>query len=234
MAGEPFFPERVYRYMAVHMRVVVEPSFIVDISRDLPESSRPSRPTSRSSPATPPTPASSTSSRARRRCGERWAASRPASRSSRSSRSPFAQSPTSSRRQRGPREAGASGRTRRSALAPSLRRVGGARTRQPRGSTGLDVLGGRRSGDRTPRRRPAERPSETQRPSRRNWAFKSRCRARPRTSSSPPATSPSSITQACGSRTSYSSDSPRRTPPAPWISWSTPMASRCLESARRA
>ncbi|MDP1793522.1 MAG: bacillithiol biosynthesis deacetylase BshB1 [Acidimicrobiales bacterium] len=36
MAGEPFFPERVYRYMAVHMRVVAEPSFIVDVSRDLP------------------------------------------------------------------------------------------------------------------------------------------------------------------------------------------------------
>jgi bacillithiol biosynthesis deacetylase BshB1 len=36
MAGEPFFPERVYRYMAVHMRVVAEPSFIVDISHDLP------------------------------------------------------------------------------------------------------------------------------------------------------------------------------------------------------
>ncbi len=36
MAGEPFFPERVYRYMAVHMRVVVEPSFIVDVTEDLP------------------------------------------------------------------------------------------------------------------------------------------------------------------------------------------------------
>jgi N-acetylglucosamine malate deacetylase 1 len=36
MRGEPFFPERVYRYMAVHMRVVAEPSFIVDVTRDLP------------------------------------------------------------------------------------------------------------------------------------------------------------------------------------------------------
>jgi len=36
MTGDPFFPERVYRYMAVHMRTVVEPSFIVDISEDLP------------------------------------------------------------------------------------------------------------------------------------------------------------------------------------------------------
>jgi bacillithiol biosynthesis deacetylase BshB1 len=35
MTGEPFFPERVYRYMAVHMRVVAEPSFIVDVSEDL-------------------------------------------------------------------------------------------------------------------------------------------------------------------------------------------------------
>jgi bacillithiol biosynthesis deacetylase BshB1 len=35
MAGEPFFPERVYRYMAVHMRVVAEPSFIVDVTQDL-------------------------------------------------------------------------------------------------------------------------------------------------------------------------------------------------------
>ena len=32
MSGEPFFPERVYRYMAVHLRVIAEPSFIVDVS----------------------------------------------------------------------------------------------------------------------------------------------------------------------------------------------------------
>ena len=36
MSGEPFYPARVYRYMAVHMRVVVEPSFIVDVTEDLP------------------------------------------------------------------------------------------------------------------------------------------------------------------------------------------------------
>ena len=36
MSGDPFFPERVYRYMAVHMRVVAEPSFIVDVTEDLP------------------------------------------------------------------------------------------------------------------------------------------------------------------------------------------------------
>jgi bacillithiol biosynthesis deacetylase BshB1 len=36
MSGEPFYPERVYRYMAVHMRIVAEPSFIVDVSQDLP------------------------------------------------------------------------------------------------------------------------------------------------------------------------------------------------------
>jgi bacillithiol biosynthesis deacetylase BshB1 len=35
MSGEPFFPERIYRYMAVHMRAIVEPSFIVDVSADL-------------------------------------------------------------------------------------------------------------------------------------------------------------------------------------------------------
>ena len=36
MSGEPFFPERVYRYMAVHQRIIAEPSFIVDVSEDLP------------------------------------------------------------------------------------------------------------------------------------------------------------------------------------------------------
>ena len=36
MSGEPFFPERIYRYMAVHMRVIAEPSFIVDVHEDLP------------------------------------------------------------------------------------------------------------------------------------------------------------------------------------------------------
>lgn len=35
MTGEPFFPERIYRYMAVHMRVVAEPSFIVDVTQDM-------------------------------------------------------------------------------------------------------------------------------------------------------------------------------------------------------
>jgi bacillithiol biosynthesis deacetylase BshB1 len=36
MSGEPFFPERIYRYMAVHMRVIAEPSFIIDVYEDLP------------------------------------------------------------------------------------------------------------------------------------------------------------------------------------------------------
>jgi N-acetylglucosamine malate deacetylase 1 len=36
MSGEPYFPERIYRYMAVHMRVIAEPSFIVDVHEDLP------------------------------------------------------------------------------------------------------------------------------------------------------------------------------------------------------
>lgn len=36
MVGEPYLPPRVYRYMAVHQRTVAEPSFIVDVSGDLP------------------------------------------------------------------------------------------------------------------------------------------------------------------------------------------------------
>lgn len=35
MAHEPFFPPRVFHYMAVHQRIVTEPSFIVDVSEDL-------------------------------------------------------------------------------------------------------------------------------------------------------------------------------------------------------
>ena len=35
MGGTPVFPDRVYRYMAVHQRIVAEPSFIVDVSEDL-------------------------------------------------------------------------------------------------------------------------------------------------------------------------------------------------------
>ena len=36
MPGEPFFPPRVFHYMAVHQRVVAEPSFIVDVTEDFP------------------------------------------------------------------------------------------------------------------------------------------------------------------------------------------------------
>jgi bacillithiol biosynthesis deacetylase BshB1 len=36
MSGQPYFPERVYRYMAVHQRIIAEPSFIVDVTEDLP------------------------------------------------------------------------------------------------------------------------------------------------------------------------------------------------------
>lgn len=35
MRGEPFYPVRVYRYMAVHLRLVREPSFFADISGTL-------------------------------------------------------------------------------------------------------------------------------------------------------------------------------------------------------
>ena len=36
MAYEPFYPARVFHYMAVHQRIVAEPSFVVDVSQDLP------------------------------------------------------------------------------------------------------------------------------------------------------------------------------------------------------
>jgi bacillithiol biosynthesis deacetylase BshB1 len=35
MSGEPFFPPRVFRYMAVHQRVIAQPSFIVDVTDDV-------------------------------------------------------------------------------------------------------------------------------------------------------------------------------------------------------
>jgi bacillithiol biosynthesis deacetylase BshB1 len=35
MRGEPWFPSRLYRYMAVHQRIIAEPSFIVDVSDQL-------------------------------------------------------------------------------------------------------------------------------------------------------------------------------------------------------
>jgi len=35
MAHEPFYPARVFRYMAVHQRIVVEPSFVIDIADEL-------------------------------------------------------------------------------------------------------------------------------------------------------------------------------------------------------
>lgn len=35
MAGEPFYPQRVYRYMAVHMRLLAEPSFVIEIGPHL-------------------------------------------------------------------------------------------------------------------------------------------------------------------------------------------------------
>lgn len=35
MSGEPHYPARVYQYMAVHMRIAVPPSFVVDVSEFL-------------------------------------------------------------------------------------------------------------------------------------------------------------------------------------------------------
>jgi bacillithiol biosynthesis deacetylase BshB1 len=36
MSGEPHFPARVYHYFAVHLRLVAKPSFIVDVTGELP------------------------------------------------------------------------------------------------------------------------------------------------------------------------------------------------------
>ena len=36
MTGEPHYPARLYRYMAVHLRLIRDPSFVVDVSEDLP------------------------------------------------------------------------------------------------------------------------------------------------------------------------------------------------------
>lgn len=36
MRGEPHYVRRVYRYMAVHLRIVAQPTFCADISEDLP------------------------------------------------------------------------------------------------------------------------------------------------------------------------------------------------------
>ena len=35
LRGEPHYPSRVYQYMAVHMRVAAQPSFVVDVSAEL-------------------------------------------------------------------------------------------------------------------------------------------------------------------------------------------------------
>lgn len=35
MSGEPHYPTKVFRYMAVHMRIVRDPSFIVDVTEDM-------------------------------------------------------------------------------------------------------------------------------------------------------------------------------------------------------
>ena len=36
MRGEPHYPARLYRYMAVHMKLIRPPSFVIDISEHLP------------------------------------------------------------------------------------------------------------------------------------------------------------------------------------------------------
>ncbi len=35
MSGEPHYPSRIYQYMAVHRRILREPSFVVDVTSDL-------------------------------------------------------------------------------------------------------------------------------------------------------------------------------------------------------
>ena len=37
MRGEPHYPARIYRYMAVHLRLVREPTFLADITETLPD-----------------------------------------------------------------------------------------------------------------------------------------------------------------------------------------------------
>jgi bacillithiol biosynthesis deacetylase BshB1 len=36
MSGDPHYPLRVYHYWAVHLRLVAQPSFVVDVTEDLP------------------------------------------------------------------------------------------------------------------------------------------------------------------------------------------------------
>lgn len=36
MRGEPHYAPRAYRYMAVHLRIAAQPSFLVDVTEDLP------------------------------------------------------------------------------------------------------------------------------------------------------------------------------------------------------
>jgi N-acetylglucosamine malate deacetylase 1 len=36
MEGEPFYPARVFRYMAVHQRMLAEPTFVVECAKELP------------------------------------------------------------------------------------------------------------------------------------------------------------------------------------------------------
>lgn len=36
MSGQPHYPARIYRYMAVHMNLVREPAFVIDTSVDMP------------------------------------------------------------------------------------------------------------------------------------------------------------------------------------------------------
>lgn len=36
MAGEPFYPARVFQYMAVHLRIIAEPSFVIECAEFLP------------------------------------------------------------------------------------------------------------------------------------------------------------------------------------------------------
>jgi bacillithiol biosynthesis deacetylase BshB1 len=40
LPGEPHYPAKVYHYWAVHLRVLEKPSFIVDVSEDLPAKMR--------------------------------------------------------------------------------------------------------------------------------------------------------------------------------------------------
>ena len=195
------------------MRVVAEPSFIVDVTEDLPtklEALACLRVAVLG--AIPPTPASSIWWPGRPRCGVRWAACGAGSRSSRSSRSRI-RSVTDLRLggdvvHAKPALPAGHGEV---LTRPAFEEWARSGAREPRGGGVLGLRGGRRAGDASCARLPAERRLQRGRGvlGEAGRACRGR-RARRRRSSWRPGISPSSTTPASGSRTSCCSDSPTR------------------------